>query len=299
MSINLDPLLEQHTSNGTYNNSHNGRTTTDQTGEFMWLDKRILNVDMTYQRERTNKKTLVDMAKKWSWTACGALTIIKRLDGTYWIDDGQGRKLAADMRKDIPTLPCMVFISQSSKPIEEAASFLEINSKRSILKTLDRFKARIASEDPLALAIRDMVEASGYHLAYGKDRKTVGCVGALSQAMKTRSHVARRVWDLCVDLHRGDRISEDIYFGLFALEIELSGRKSSDVESIFQKHNLDGLRRLGVVGLKEYINACKVYKKGKGGERTNAQGILDGLNKGRSKRRIPDINFWRGKDASQ
>src|SRR5262249_55515379 len=46
----------------------------DSEGSFALLDKRLLNVDPSYQRDQT-LSACRDMAREWCWMACGALVV--------------------------------------------------------------------------------------------------------------------------------------------------------------------------------------------------------------------------------
>ena len=65
----------------------------DQPGELRMLNKKVLRVDEQYQREATEPK-VKEIARAWSWLACGALLVAER-DGVYFVFDGQHRALAA------------------------------------------------------------------------------------------------------------------------------------------------------------------------------------------------------------
>lgn len=128
----------------------------------------FLKVDHTYQRlieAPASKKLIEKIAENWDWRLCGALTVSNRCpdDDLTWDDsqhgffviDGQHRLAAARLRGDIDYLPCMV--SEFGSFEAEALLFVSLNSVRRQISPLDRFHARVAAKEPLALEIRQII----------------------------------------------------------------------------------------------------------------------------------------------
>ena len=95
-------------------------------GELLYLNKNILEIDHSYQRNAKNARVL-KLARRWNWLSCGVLTVAKR-SGRYYVVDGQHRLMAALKRADIDQLPCLVF--ESSEMREEAVAFRDANKER-------------------------------------------------------------------------------------------------------------------------------------------------------------------------
>lgn len=127
-----------------------------------WLGTNDLSVDYGYQRlteAKASQRLISDIATDWDWRLCAPLTVSDRGKGGKYVIDGQHRLLAAQMRGDIETLPCIVSVFGSFE--EEARCFVSINSARRQVTPLERFHARIASKDESALAVKSLIEGAG------------------------------------------------------------------------------------------------------------------------------------------
>jgi len=138
-----------------------GWTIQDGEGQFIKINKRLLNVNReVYQRDGIKSKA-IELAGNWSWIACGALVVAQR-DNAYWVIDGQHRKIAADRRSDIQELPCLVFHVADVK--EEARGFLATNTNRRNVSALDKYRARLAADDPAALNLQRAIDLAGLRI---------------------------------------------------------------------------------------------------------------------------------------
>lgn len=258
----------------------------DKPGEPANIPKEKLHVDTDYQRDDVKMHRVLDIARNWSWFACGCLIIARRPNGLLFVVDGQHRKLAADKRADVRNLPCLVFDVEGSVS-DEALAFIRVNASRAPVGALGKFKADILAEDATAIAVKQMVESSGYSIAKstGTADFTVACVGLLKNCVDRDPILARDVWNLCVSLCGGQQIVDRLYGPMFELEKELRKKK---VGSLFEKHNIEALERTGVTAILQKVNGAKIYY-GKGGNRIGAQGIIELLNQRRKTRRLPDM----------
>lgn len=253
----------------------------DQPGQFAWIPKGQLQIDHDYQRDAIGHGKVLAIAAQWCWVALGIIVVARRADGSLWVMDGQHRKLAADKRSDIHTLPCLIF--DATDRTYEAKAFLDINTGRRPPTTLDRFKALVLGADPHAIAAKELVGADGYRFAAHGDF-TLKCVGAVMSAVRLDAHAAAVAWTACVDLYQGKHVNELIFRGLFQLERHL---RRLDQGSLSDANNRSALLRLGVGQLLHSINEASVYHGG--GEKAAAEGIVRMLNKGRRSRRIPSL----------
>jgi hypothetical protein len=131
-----------------------------------WRAVSELLIDPTYQREINTapSQTLIrKIAQFWDWGLCQPLAISRRPDGKLTIVDGQHRASAAQLRGDIPHLPCV--ITSYANTGDEAAAFVALNQMRRPLSKLDLFRAAVAAEDKDALLIVECVEAAGLRIA--------------------------------------------------------------------------------------------------------------------------------------
>jgi hypothetical protein len=207
----------------------------------------------------------------------------KRQDGTFWAIDGQHRKLAADKRTDIVTLPCEVF--EISGIVDEARKFRVINTARTGMKSVERFKADCVAEDALSLKVKQIIEGDGYRAAHGGGQHSVGCVSVIAKAVAADESAARAAWGICAKLSAGEPIVDSVFDGLFYLERHL--RKTGDQRnaSLADRHNLTSLLMAGLPAVRKRIAESRAFYAG-GGAKVYAAGIVNLLNHGRSTRRI-------------
>jgi hypothetical protein len=269
-----------------------------QPGRFAWIPKNQLYVDHEYQRTKVSESKVLAIAAEWVWPAVAALSVAARPDGTYWVFDGQHRKLAADKRSDIQALPCMVF--DMGDKLQEALSFLRINSFRAAVHAIDKFNAELIAQDPIAVAARQMIEASGYrigntsgHHATSSSAATVKCIGTIKRAIQQNPTCAQTAWGLCVELFQGRTVNEDLFRGLFQVELLLARSKAG---SLLNENNRSALLRHSVTEITQAMNESKAFRGG--GPKACAEGIVRLLNKGRRSRRLPNP-YGEADDASE
>lgn len=252
-------------------------------GEVGWVRVEDIHVDSRYQREATDSQVL-KIAKTWNWVACAAIILARRSDGTLWAIDGQHRVLAAQRRSDTRELPCIIF--NVEEVAEEARHFREINTIRKAVSSIDNFNAAIVEGEKSAIAVKQMVEQSGYVVSRSSSNFTVQCVRAIQTEMVRDDALCREVWKLCVDICNGECVKDRVFQSL--CEVERRLRKRGDQQSIFDSHNRRKLIEAGQSVLKEECHKAAEYHK-KGGAAVWAKGIVKFLNQSRSTRRIDDI----------
>jgi hypothetical protein len=253
----------------------------DQPGQFAWVPKAQLKIDHDYQRDAIGRAKVLAIAGQWCWVALGVLIVARRPDGSLWVMDGQHRKLASDKRADVHTLPCLIF--DATDRTYEARAFLDINTGRRPMSTLDRFKSLVMAADSHALAAKQLVEADGYKFASHGDF-SLKCVGAVMSAVRLDPASAQVAWRLCVALYEGQQVQEQIFKGLFQLERHLL---RADYGSLADANNRQALHRLGVGQILRSITDTIAYHGG--GDKACAEGIVRLMNKGRRTRRIPSL----------
>ncbi len=258
-------------------------TLVDNPGVYAEIDKSLLNVDPTYQRERIAKARVNRIASAWSWVACCVLVVARRPDGSCWVVDGQHRKLAADKRSDISYLPCLVFEVHEIR--DEATGFLRVNADRGPLRTTEKFKSLVGCEDPVAVAVNEMVENTGHHVDDHGTRGSVKCVGALMAFYKRDSELTKNIWGLALQMCNGSPPWGDLIKALFVMERRLRDTGSA---SIFQSHNRKSLIALEPERMKKKMADLRIAL-GRGGERVYAEALTMLVNYGRRSRRLPSM----------
>ena len=185
----------------------------DKAGDFCWMDKGDLYVDHVYQRSRISEERINFFASNWSWVKCGVLSIAIR-DDEWYIFDGQHRKLAADKRSDIKKLPCIVYELESVA--EEARAFIDINTTKTVVTGVDRFRAMIVAGDETALGLNQLVEARGYQVSHSQAIKSISCIMTIWAIYKQDRELFTSVWplitDICEDCVIRHAVVESVYW---------------------------------------------------------------------------------------
>jgi hypothetical protein len=238
----------------------------------MWIEKSLMNVDIEYQRESVLARTL-KIARDWSWTRCGALIIVERDDGRYFILDGQHRALAASKRDDINELPCLVF--QSSGVEKEALVFRDINTDRRLPTALETWKAEVKGEDENTLFAHALITRSGLKPGKSGEKGTIRCVKSIKSAAQFNREALVKIWPLVVKIYQESPVHKMVFEGLIYIESHLP-----EGASLTQQKWKDRVLQLGDSGLLGAVHkASQFYAKR--GPRTYAFGILEAINKGR------------------
>jgi hypothetical protein len=249
-----------------------------QVGEFKWIDKRLLLVDRSYQRDDKQRNKITEIASEWKWESCGAISVMQRNGASYYekfmVVDGQNRTLAAWRRSDIIELPCMVF--QSKGIGHEAKTFIEINTNRRPVSSYEKFRAKIIAEDRTAIEILSIIKENQLVLkADGNSPGTITCIASCQRLYAQSPKRFRATIRLASDLAKADLINvcQILIGGLGTLDRKISNG--------FSDERL--VKRLHEMGAKALVVAARKmsYQIGRGGEVVWAEGMLELINKKR------------------
>lgn len=139
----------------------NRPSTADQQS-FQQLRVDQLNVDFSYQR-RPRLPHVNKIAKDFDNLLFGVVTVSQRRDGSFWILDGQHRVAALlKLGKGAGSIPCEVLTGLTHT--QEAAIFYVRNSATQPMSAADKFRGRLEAQDPVALELLEIVQASGFRL---------------------------------------------------------------------------------------------------------------------------------------
>lgn len=130
-----------------------------------WIAVDRLQVDAAYQRATSGDKSrriILDMVRCWDWALCQPLIVSRRTDGSLFIIDGQHRHAGATARGDIKHLPCVVLAGCST--VEEARTFVALNTKRQRLSQADIFNGMLAAGDEDAKRVASIIEETGWRI---------------------------------------------------------------------------------------------------------------------------------------
>jgi hypothetical protein len=254
-------------------------------GEFMWLDKRLINIDHAYQRERVSHARVLEIARSWSWQALGVILLFKRVsDGRYYAYDGQHRVLASMKRDDVQELPCFVFPGDTVA--EEADAYVAANTVRGPMQAIEKFKARIIALDPTALAIQAALEEWGYRVSTCSTPGNIACIGSLESVYVKDVAMFRRTLQTVVKLCNGDCFRDKIFNALAYVDEHMRRNNCGDIS------RRDVQEKLELIGLDALCEAGRKYSNlagGKGGCKVWAAGIVFEINKGRRTNKLPPV----------
>jgi hypothetical protein len=245
-------------------------TVKDEPGKYMLINKRKLGVKLKYQRE-PNKKKILQIARKWSWIACGALTVAySPEENEYHVIDGQHRKLAADEHPEIKELPCLVFDVQEMA--QEADSFIVNNTMRVGLKKIEKLPAQLIRGDAHIIELVEMLEETGHEFSGNKGPKKVSFLSALEKSYLEDERLTKDLWPKLVEIADGGCVDGQIWKGLYYL-----GKRYQ-----MEPHILK-LKNAGIETIRHEIRK-KIGFNGKGGDKIYAYGILEIINKGKEQK---------------
>jgi hypothetical protein len=173
--------------------------------KIAWLALDQLVIDENYQRSLSGQsnKLIRRLVENWDWNCFKPLSVAAVGDGRYEIIDGQHTAIAAATHGAVETLPCLVL--DATTLAQRSAAFVGINRDRLALTPFALYRARLAAEDPEAVAVdaalvsagAALVESIRYDVEYPPG--TVACIGTLLQVVR-RGGKARlaRLLRLCM-----------------------------------------------------------------------------------------------------
>jgi hypothetical protein len=250
-------------------------TTTGERAEFQYIDKRLIEVDETYQRPQSRGKAR-DIASNWSWAAFGALSVNQRhVNGQikFFVLDGQHRAMAAMLRPDVTEVPCLIFQLQDVR--EEADAFWNINKNRRMLRSMEIYNADLVRESPSAQAVNVLIQKAGRHAAKNSSATTISCVGILRDLWEADKDRLEKLWPLVCEFTKQRPLHKDMISGIFNLEGHMNKEDYSLLEPSLSK-------RLMKIGYDEIMRSILETGSfmGTRSARTCAIGILRALNRG-------------------
>lgn len=129
--------------------------------------------------------------------------IVVERNGLYYVIDGQHTSIAAASHPALAAIPCMVIDAADVQT--RASSFIAHNRDRVPMSAAQLFHGRVAAGDAQAMALAELIDASGCRVpktqpskGYANVGDIVG-IGALEDTWKSRGAiVARRILEICV-----------------------------------------------------------------------------------------------------
>lgn len=127
-----------------------------------------------YQRN-LDVRRVEKIAADFNPAALGAITVVKRADGTLWIIDGNHRRNAA-IRVGHKEMFAIQY--EGLTLAEEAALFLELNATKQV-QAVDRFHASVLAGDPQSVEIAEVLARHGWSVSMDNRPGKIASVAAL------------------------------------------------------------------------------------------------------------------------
>jgi hypothetical protein len=158
--------------------------------KIAWLSIEQLVIDESYQRALSGNglRLIRRLVETWDWNCFKPLSVAPAADGRYEVIDGQHTAMAAATHGSIEMLPCIVLTAETRAA--RSAAFVGINRDRVPLTPYALFRAKLAAEDPEAVAVDEALALSGGELVetlrYDEDYApgVVACVSTLLQIVR-------------------------------------------------------------------------------------------------------------------
>lgn len=250
-------------------------------GEFMWIPKEELSLDISYQREIDAAQRVKDIAREFQWALFGVL-IVSYNEGGYYVIDGGHRLRGAFRRDDIKELPCIVFCFDD--PAEEARIFYYFNNKRKNVSAFDNHKAALRGEgkwleSKLAIKAENLVKKYGYIFhGTGKGEFQTAAIRSITRGIEKNEIIAEKTFALLAKVAGGTPIGVNEFNGLFYL-------MQVNPQIDFLDFPLKNLIEYGYQNLKDQIKRHEISES-IGGYKTAAKAIAQIANKGQIKNKV-------------
>lgn len=250
-------------------------------GEFMWLPKESLKIDLSYQREIDSKTRVAEIARNFDWALFGVILVALNDEG-YYILDGGHRVRGAMRREDIKEIPCIVFVFDDIS--DEAKVFYDFNNQRKTVSTFDNHKAALVGngkfiESELAIKAEKLVKKYGYE--FSKQAKApfqLSSIKSIYRMIQSDEMMADKCFSILAKVAEGSDIQSSEINGLFYLMMSNRGVD-------FETFPLRNMVEVGIEKIRESIKKQIIFE-GKGGPKSSAKAFVDIINKGQAKTKV-------------
>jgi len=123
--------------------------------EFIWVLPEQLVIDRGYQRRISNngRRKINGGIAGFDWRQFGAITVVRLKNGKFAVIDGQHRALMA-WAVNAEVVPAICFNADMA---DQAMAFVGINTNRSTVASIDKFRARVAAGDANACTVHEIL----------------------------------------------------------------------------------------------------------------------------------------------
>lgn len=240
----------------------------DQPGEFRMIAPEKLLIDEEYQRSVRTRK-VEEFSIRWSWIACGVVTVGDRRN-TLYVIDGQHRVLAAQ-RAGLKEIPCLVFVSKGAA--HEAESFFKANNNRKPMSSIDKYRALLVAGDPSAVRVDAELRRLGFstvtHAGADGFRSVGWAMATCSDDPALFVAVLGLAREIC--LADGTQLQENTLKALVHLSRSVDGGLNDRMR--------DRIRKIGAKRIAHAIKMQTLLEQ-QGGDACYARGALNLINTG-------------------
>jgi hypothetical protein len=176
------------------------------------IDRLIIPIE-DYQRDEAEGRIAADIAMHFDCVAFGCLLVIARSNGQLMVADGGTRLSGVRQRKDIKTVPCLVFSGLTDK--QEADVFLRINQNRRRLRIDQQHHAELFSDHTLAVQAQMLIdELRCANIGFDS-------LATMRAAVRSQPGAAAAVVHILTTAARDKHVTARVMKGLVSLEAHL------------------------------------------------------------------------------
>lgn len=153
--------------------------TKEMFGKDAWIPTNKLKIDIKVQRElqETHVQKLV---RKFDPAAFGRISVTKREDGYFYVQDGQHR-LEMAKRLYLDEVPCVITNLESIR--DEGRAFIKINENSAKVTGIDKYRIGVSSEITEFLRVKECCDYAGVRIGTGPNY--VNCVSAIYRCINS------------------------------------------------------------------------------------------------------------------
>lgn len=153
--------------------------TKEMFGEDAWLPTDKLKIDIKVQRE-LQETHVQKLLRKFDPAAFGRISVAKREDGYYYVQDGQHR-LEMAKRLFLDEVPCVITNLESVR--DEGRAFIKINENSAKVTGIDKYRIGVSSEITEYLRVKECCDYAGLRIGSGPNY--VNCVSAIYRCVNS------------------------------------------------------------------------------------------------------------------
>lgn len=244
---------------------------TGEMGIFQMIPKRELHIDTEYQRTIAQDRIL-KISSHFRWTLFGAIIVVRRDDGMYFVVDGGTRTRSAWKRSDINNLPCMVYSAESVR--QEAQMFVDLSTSPVGMSAFQRYRAQLVAGSKYAVMANDILKKYGYTVSdRGKEQFACGCIHTVQNRIKRNMEALDQTIHILSEICEGEPIRKNPVEALFYLIVSNPGI------DFYTEYPYMKMKNAGIESIEIEISRVKMIQQ-KGGEKISAMGLLNIINSG-------------------